>query len=442
MEFAPRGDLTHYMATKTKTLNEEEKRHIFRELAAIMKCLRDNNIVHRDLKPDNILLFDPEGNPYPRLKICDFGLARVITNDKIDKHTERLGTEGYKAPEISSGQYNAKVDLWSLGVIFHQVYFGTLPKFDDPTVTQIELPKGTPKDIEQLLQKLLKIDPNKRIEWDEFYNLCGIGGTQGPIDNQKKEIELLDKSIDDMPESPKFTIYHNSLHSTDKTIEEKKEIKKLLLSLGSLESDIKEVDLARDFELAGFIKAKGGGQVPILGVLMRTEIIGDVQLLKQKIESGEILKMLKDDASQIGKLTPQELQLGILDRCLEGAESLFSVLNLLNPLSWLGWNSKIKPTDQVAIEFEVIHTNWYWRCLRRLLRFHGTYFLRIHPKHHDVRAHHYYSNIASITLVDSTNAVFRYKDGSSPDFIRCPATDLKKMINLISSRCQETKIIQ
>jgi len=86
----------------------------------------------------------------------------------------------------------------------------------------------------------------------------------------------------DMPESPKFTIYHNSFHSTDKTIEEKNEIKKLLLSLGSLESDIKEVDLARDFELAGFIKAKGGGQVPILGVLMRTEIIGDVQLLKQK----------------------------------------------------------------------------------------------------------------------------------------------------------------
>jgi len=175
-----------------------KKLYIIKELASIMKCLRDKRIVHRDLKPDNILLFEPEeGNPYPRLKICDFGLARVFLNDEVDRHTLQVGTAAYRAPEISTGHYNAKVDLWSLGIIFHEVYFGELPKFDDPTLMQIKLPNGTPENIENLIQELLQKDPKKRIDWHEFYDLCGIH-MQDHIDSQKKEIELLNNSIDEL----------------------------------------------------------------------------------------------------------------------------------------------------------------------------------------------------------------------------------------------------
>lgn len=82
-----------------------------------MKFLHSAKIVHRDLKPSNLLATERT-----EVKICDFGLSRLINNDQNDKnasqnYTEYVVTRYYRAPEImlSSHEYSKAVDIWSLG---------------------------------------------------------------------------------------------------------------------------------------------------------------------------------------------------------------------------------------------------------------------------------------------------------------------------------------
>jgi len=82
-------------------------------------------------------------------------------------------------------------------------------------------------------------------------------------------------------------------------------------------------------------------------------------------------------------------------------------------------------------EFEVVHTNWYWRRLRRKIRFLDKVFVRIHPKHGDVRAGHKYTEISQITISDANTLVFKYTTGASPDWFLCSPQDLQGILQFI-----------
>jgi len=82
-----------------------------------------------------------------------------------------------------------------------------------------------------------------------------------------------------------------------------------------------------------------------------------------------------------------------------------SILNTLNPLSWISNKKLIDDNADEAIKFKVIHTNWYWRCLRRNFHFYKTYFCRVHPKCKEIKAVHNYTDINSITIVDDNNII-------------------------------------
>jgi len=79
-------------------------------------------VLHRDIKLDNILL-DNDGE----IKICDFGVSRVIK--KNQRITEQCGTPAYIAPEIisDSGYEGFSADIWSLGVLLYAMLCGTVP---------------------------------------------------------------------------------------------------------------------------------------------------------------------------------------------------------------------------------------------------------------------------------------------------------------------------
>lgn len=87
-----------------------------------LKYIHSADILHRDLKPSNILI-----NENCDLKICDFGLARFISNDGM---TGYVSTRYYRAPEVmlSTTSYDKKIDIWSVGCIFAEMLEG-LPLF-------------------------------------------------------------------------------------------------------------------------------------------------------------------------------------------------------------------------------------------------------------------------------------------------------------------------
>ena len=67
------------------------------------------------------------------IKLIDFGLSRASRKKKL---TEVAGTPQYMAPEVLAGYYHAESDLWSLGVLLHQLVSGFCPfdGDDDDTI--------------------------------------------------------------------------------------------------------------------------------------------------------------------------------------------------------------------------------------------------------------------------------------------------------------------
>ncbi|KAJ7563592.1 hypothetical protein O6H91_03G116200 [Diphasiastrum complanatum] len=89
-----------------------------------LKYLHSAKVFHRDLKPKNVL-----ANSDCKLKLCDFGLARVDFNEAPTTvfWTDYVATRWYRAPELCGSffsKYTQAVDIWSIGCIFAEVLTG------------------------------------------------------------------------------------------------------------------------------------------------------------------------------------------------------------------------------------------------------------------------------------------------------------------------------
>ncbi|XP_042332350.1 serine/threonine-protein kinase ULK3 isoform X2 [Sceloporus undulatus] len=175
MEFCAGGDLSRFIHSR-RILPEKVARLFLQQLACALKFLHDKNISHLDLKPQNILLSSLDK---PHLKLADFGFAQHMS-PRDEKHVLR-GSPLYMAPEmVCSRQYDARVDLWSVGVILYEALFGR-PPFASKSFTELEdkirsnqpielpsRPRLSP-ECRDLLQCLLKRDPHHRISFQAFF---------------------------------------------------------------------------------------------------------------------------------------------------------------------------------------------------------------------------------------------------------------------------------
>ena len=100
------------------------------QLAEGLHAIHDKNYMHRDIKPGNIL-FDEDWTPV----FCDFGFAKI---DNDFEKTARVGTLSYRDPNVQSGNYSKKCDIYSLGLVFFYIYKGSSP-FKDTGNTNFDV---------------------------------------------------------------------------------------------------------------------------------------------------------------------------------------------------------------------------------------------------------------------------------------------------------------
>jgi fused-like protein len=110
-------------------LPEAVVQKIAAQLVQALHYLHSNRVVHRDLKPQNILI-----GSRGLVKLCDFGFARAMSTQSIVL-TSIKGTPLYMAPElVREEEYNHTVDLWSLGVILYELFWGAAPFYTNNLV--------------------------------------------------------------------------------------------------------------------------------------------------------------------------------------------------------------------------------------------------------------------------------------------------------------------
>ena len=168
MEYCSGGDLYNYIIKKRK-LNDDEAAFFYFQLINGLEYIHSLGVFHRDLKPENLLLTKAK-----ILKINDFGLSNYFKEGQKELLSTQCGSLSYSSPEMIRGQkYNGfKIDIWATGIILYAMLCGYLP-FEDNNKDilfkkilecNIFFPDHIKKDAKDLIEKILVIDPEKRID--------------------------------------------------------------------------------------------------------------------------------------------------------------------------------------------------------------------------------------------------------------------------------------
>jgi serine/threonine-protein kinase len=170
MELIEGGSLAEILRRKGRLAWEESLQHGI-QICEALQHAHENGIVHRDLKPGNLML-DKQG----RVKLADFGLARVTDATAITAAGKTLGTFAYMAPEQITGNspISPKTDLYALGCVLYEFLTGETP-FKSETASQLfyeHLQKKPPRVCQEVLDcplwleaiilQLLEKEPEKR----------------------------------------------------------------------------------------------------------------------------------------------------------------------------------------------------------------------------------------------------------------------------------------
>ncbi|KAI4317879.1 hypothetical protein L6164_025710 [Bauhinia variegata] len=177
VEFLAGGTLKNYLIKNTrKKLAIKVVVQLALDLARGLSYLHSKNIVHRDVKTENMLL---DGNR--KLKIADFGVARVEASNPCDM-TGETGTLGYMAPEVLDGKpYNRRCDVYSFGICLWEIYCCDMPypdlSFAEASSRVVrqnlrpEIPRCCPGSLANVMRRCWDGNPNKRPQMEEVVGM-------------------------------------------------------------------------------------------------------------------------------------------------------------------------------------------------------------------------------------------------------------------------------
>ncbi|KAG6525428.1 hypothetical protein ZIOFF_015384 [Zingiber officinale] len=300
MEYAAGGELFERICLAGR-FSEDEARFFFQQLICGVSYCHVMQICHRDLKLENTLL---DGNPAPRLKICDFGYSKSSVLHSRPKST--VGTPAYIAPEVlSRREYDGKVisvthsmrsilsplalmltqtvrrrlaqcsglidknhssldsisqmaDVWSCGVTLYVMLVGAYPfeDLEDPknfkktmariVSVQYKIPEYVhiSKDCRQLLSRILVADPSKRITISEIRKLPWF------LKNLPRELTEVAQSMYYKRDTTNLSYSPQSGEEIMSIVEEARSI------VPSLSTALSDLGFAKEDELEGGLQMK------------------------------------------------------------------------------------------------------------------------------------------------------------------------------------------
>ncbi len=186
MEHLRGGSISDRMSVAA--LRPEETAEFLRQVLDGLAAAHQAGMVHRDLKPSNLLftgqpVAQPAGSdapPFDHVKIIDFGLARILDDDRITRLTQTghmIGTPGYLAPEQAlGGDVDLRADVYAIGIIGYRCLTRVYP-FEASTAGELlqallnqrprrlgEILPGADKELEELLWTAIQRDPDARFQ--------------------------------------------------------------------------------------------------------------------------------------------------------------------------------------------------------------------------------------------------------------------------------------
>ena len=171
------------------------------QVASGLHYAHQHGIVHGDIKPSNIMVLGDN-----RVKIADFGIARIITSEPKEEDEAVFGTPSFMSPEqIQGRKIDARSDIFSLGVVLYDMLTARLPFPAEKTVKLKEqlatldpekpssMNPSIPTELDAVIYKCLAKDPGERYQnANELANdlrdclsglLHALGDTQQPVIN-------------------------------------------------------------------------------------------------------------------------------------------------------------------------------------------------------------------------------------------------------------------
>ena len=137
MEYADGIDLENHIKNVTGPISEPKTVEIMSALLDAFGYAHEKGVVHRDIKPANIII-TRDG----KVKVLDFGIAKMIDDNSGNKTKTgtRIGTVSYMSPEQvnASPDIDLRTDIYSLGVLLHQMITGMCP-YDSNTTSDFEI---------------------------------------------------------------------------------------------------------------------------------------------------------------------------------------------------------------------------------------------------------------------------------------------------------------
>jgi predicted Ser/Thr protein kinase len=179
-------------------LSPREALQIVPQICEALQFAHDEGIVHRDIKPENILV-DKKG----RIKIADFGIAKIVGREADAGLTETrgvIGTPQYMAPEQveKPQEVDHRADIFSLGVVFYEMLTGELPlgKFAPPSSRMRGV--GVDVRLDEVVLRALEKEPERRYQHASQVKTAveTISSSSPPADPEALAREILTRDYD------------------------------------------------------------------------------------------------------------------------------------------------------------------------------------------------------------------------------------------------------